>query len=709
MNKEEVKKRIEKLREEIDFHRYNYHVLDKETLDPFVLDNLKAELFKLENEYPDLITPDSPTQRVSGEVSEKFEKLYHSIPMISLFDSFSEEDMRDWEERNSNYLKRIYKPEYYCELKLDGLAVNLRYEKSYLISGATRGDGKVGENITTNIKTINSIPLKLRIPKEADLKNIGFKDEEIDKVFNIINNGVVEIRGESIISKKTFAQINLKNKENNKALLANPRNAVAGSLRQLDSKITASRNLEFYAYDIILSLNGKVLERGEVIKERELADKLSGLLGFKILSDNCLCSDLNNVFSFYKKIEKKRDKLKMEIDGVVVKVNDLKMWNVLGVVGKAPRYMMAYKFSAEKAATILEDVIWQVGRTGALTPIAVLRPVKVGGTTISRSTLHNLDEIRRLGVKKGDTVVVERSGDVIPKIVNVLKDLRGGKEIDIQIPDTCPICMGKIQRSDDEVALRCLNRNCFAVNLRKISHFVSKSALDFDGLGPKLIEQFVLNGLIKDAADLYSLKKEDLLSLERFAEKKADNILSLIKRKKEVGLSRFLYALGIRHVGQETAEMLADMYARNNSKNNISITSVVKYFQSLDKEEYEKIEDIGPKVSESILDYFNFFLNQQFLEKLEKNGLKLIINNTSLNNQTSKILGKTFVLTGSLKSLTRGQAKDKIKTLGGKVKDSVVNDLDYLVLGEDPGSKYEKAKKLGIKILSETEFLDLIK
>ena len=290
MNKQEAKKRIEKLREEIDFHRYNYHVLDKETIDPFVLDNLKGELFKLENEYPDLITPDSPTQRVSGEVSEKFEKIYHSMPMISLFDSFSEEDMRDWEERNSNYLKRIYRPKYYCELKLDGLAVNIRYEKGYLISGATRGDGKVGENITSNIKTINSIPLKIRIPSKEELKKIGLDNKEIIDILKIIQEGVVEIRGEAIISKKTFEEINLKNKEKGKALLANPRNAVAGSLRQLDSKITASRNLEFYAYDIILSENDNVLERGELIKKREIADKLSGFLGFKTLSENCLCS-----------------------------------------------------------------------------------------------------------------------------------------------------------------------------------------------------------------------------------------------------------------------------------------------------------------------------------------------------------------------------------------------------------------------------------
>ncbi|MDA3802587.1 MAG: NAD-dependent DNA ligase LigA [Patescibacteria group bacterium] len=604
MNKTEGKKRIDKLRQEIDFHRYNYHVLDKETMDPFILDNLKSELFKLENDYPDLITPDSPTQRVSGEVSEKFQKSTHSIPMISLFDAFSEIDMYDWQERNSNYLKRDFKPNYYCELKLDGLALNLRFEKGVLMLGATRGNGKVGENITTNIKTINSIPLKLRIPKSQELKDIGLKSDEIEELFYLIEEGIIEVRGEVVMSKKTFNEINLRNRQNDKAELANPRNAVAGSLRQLDSKVTASRNLDFYAYDIILSTDNRILERGEVIRKRDVADKLAGILGFRILKDNNVCKNLEDVFKFYSKVEEKRDNLPMEIDGVVVKVNDLKMWNVLGIVGKAPRYMMAYKFSAEKAATKLHDVIWQVGRTGALTPIAVLEPVKVGGTTISRSTLHNLDEIKRLGVKKGDTVIVERSGDVIPKIVEVLKDLRLGEEKEIKTPNTCPMCSGRVEKTGDEVAIRCLNKDCFAVNLRSISHFVSKSALDFDGLGPKLIEQFIENGLIKDASDLYSIKKEDLLSLERFGEKKADNILELIRKKEEASLSSIIYALGVRHVGQETADLLAKLFKENNHKNNYKITDISDYFSKLDEEELEEIEDIGPKVSSSIKEYF---------------------------------------------------------------------------------------------------------
>lgn len=710
MNKTEAKQRIEKLKQEIDFHRYNYHVLDKETMDPFVLDNLKNELFKLENDYPDLISPDSPTQRVSGEVSEKFKKSIHSIPMISLFDAFSEIDMTDWQGRNSNYLKRSYEPNYYCELKLDGLALNLRYEKGLLVLGATRGNGKVGENITTNARTINSVPLRLRVPKKKDLKELNLSDKEIDNIYELIENGVIEVRGETIMSRKVFNNINLKNKEKGKALLANPRNAVAGSLRQLNSQITASRSLDFYAYDIIFSKNNKVLERGEFIEKRETLDRLAGQLGFRVLKENCVCENLNEVFNFYKNVEKNRDSLPMQIDGVVVKVNDLKMWNVLGVVGKAPRYMMAYKFSSEKAATKLLDVIWQVGRTGALTPIACLEPVKVGGTTISRSTLHNLDEIKRLGLKKGDTVIVERSGDVIPKIIKVLKELRSGDEKSIKTPSVCPMCKGRVEKTKDEVAIRCLNKDCFAVRLRSISHFVSKSALDFDGLGPKLIEQFLENALIKDAADLYTIKKTELLSLERFAEKKADNIIELIARKKEAELARFIYALGIRHVGAETAEVLADLFQKNIKKENYIISDIGKYFLEIEAEYLEEIEDVGPKVSESIINYFQDEANILYLQKLQDNGLSIKKDNSHLEvDINNNIYKKKFVLTGSLDSLTRGQAKDKIKVLGGKVKDSISSDVDYVVTGSDPGSKLEKAKKIGIKILSEDDFLKLLK
>ena len=506
MNKIEAKKRIEKLVKEIDIHRYNYHVLDRETLSPAALDALKNELFKLENEYPEFINPNSPTQRVSGEVLAKFQKSIHSLPMISLFDAFSEEDMRSWQERNENYLKKKLTPEYYCELKLDGLALNIRYEKLMFSLAATRGDGKTGENVSANARAIESMPLNLRKPSSEELAQIGFKGTDLKRIKDIIENGVVEIRGEAIMTKKVLAELNKKYEKLGKAILANARNGVAGSIRQLDSRISAERKLDFYAYDLIISESGKVLPRGSVISTREQADSLAQLLGFKTLKENSRVSGLDGVFNFYQQVEKRREGLDFDIDGVVVKFNDLKMWNELGIVGKAPRYMMAYKFSAEQATTKIIDIIWQVGRTGALTPTAVLEPVKVGGAVISRSTLHNFDEIKRLDIMLGDTVVIERSGDVIPKVIEVLKGLRDGSEKKIKAPSICPICDGKIERVGDEVAYRCLNKNCYAVNLRKISHFVSKGAVDMEGLGPKVIEQFLNNGLIRDAADLYSLE-----------------------------------------------------------------------------------------------------------------------------------------------------------------------------------------------------------
>ena len=403
MIKAEAKKRIEKLTKEIDFHRYNYHVLDKETLAPAALDNLKAELFRLENEFPEFIFPSSPTQRVAGAVSGKFKKTIHSLPMISLFDAFSQNDILAWQERNENYLKKTLKPIYYCELKLDGLAINIKYEKGLFILAGTRGDGKVGENVSSNVKVIASVPLNLRRPEISELKALGLSEIEIKNFLELLEKGIIEVRGEAIMTKKVFVELNKRYQAEGKTLLANTRNAVAGSIRQLDSRISAERKLDFYAYDIIFSSgkdsDSKVLSRGELIKTRGAADKLASLLGFKSLKYNTLCQGLEDVFSFYKEIEKKREALAFEIDGVVVKFDDLKMWEILGVVGKAPRYMMAYKFSAEQATTRIKNIIWQVGRTGALTPTAVLEPVRVAGALISRSTLHNFDEIQRLDLR----------------------------------------------------------------------------------------------------------------------------------------------------------------------------------------------------------------------------------------------------------------------------------------------------------------------
>lgn len=704
-----AEKRIEKLKKEIDFHRYNYHVLDKETLSPAALDDLKAELFRLENEFPKLITPDSPTQRVAGEVSEKFKKTNHSLPMISLFDAFSESDMLAWQERNENYLKRKLANSYYCELKLDGLAINIRYEKGLFNLAATRGDGKVGENVSVNVRAISSVPLSLRVPDKDELLKIGLKEAEADNLLKIIKEGQIELRGEAIMTKKVFTELNKKYAQNGKALLANTRNGVAGSIRQLDPRISAERKIDFYAYDLILSdLKGDILPRGEIVKSREMADKLAALIGFKTLKYNQLALDLKEVFSFYKNIEKKRDSLPFEIDGVVVKFDDLKMWDVLGIVGKAPRYMMAYKFSAEQATTKILDIVWQVGRTGALTPTAVLEPVRVGGALISRSTLHNFDEIKRLDLMIGDTIVIERSGDVIPKVIKVLKNLRSGEEKNIKAPKICPICEGEIEKIGDEVAYRCLNKKCYAVNLRKIIHFVSKNAVDMEGLGPKVIEQFLEIGLIKDPADLYVLKKPDLLSLERFAEKKADNILKVIEERKKIDLARFIFALGIRHVGEETAEMLAGKIFEKNKE--VSISKIIEYFKNLDEEALANFPDVGPVVSRSLSDYFKDEHNLEYLHKLESRGLE-ILSEKKLDSAKLKhpLFGKNFILTGSLSSLTRGEAKDRIKAVGARVKDSISKEIDFLVVGEEPGSKLEKAKKLGLKIINEKEFLDLLK
>jgi len=701
MTKNEVKIRLAKLRQEIDQQRYNYHVLDRETMFPAVLDSLKNELFQLENQYPDLITPDSPSQRVAGQALDKFKKATHSQPMVSLFDAFSEEDMLAWEERNQNYLKQKFKTDYYCELKLDGLAINLKYEQGLLKQAATRGDGRIGEEVTSNVKTINSVPLKLRPPSEGELNKIGFSDREIKIIFNLLEKGVLEIRGEAIMTKKVLVELNKKYQREQRPLLANTRNGVAGSIRQLDSRITAERKLDFYAYDLLLNNHS----RGEIVGHKDQLDALLALLGLKVLKQNRLCSDLSQVFSFYHDVEKKRQSLPFEIDGVVVKVNDLSQWPILGIVGKAPRYMMAYKFSAEQATTKVREVIWQVGRTGVLTPTAILEPVRVGGATISRSTLHNFDEIKRLDLKINDTVIIERSGDVIPKVIQVIKNLRTGQEKTIQPPTACPRCGDRVIRVSDEVAFRCQNKKCYAVNLRQIIHFVSKGAADLEGLGPKLIEQFLTEGLIKNVADLYGLKKEDLLSLERFAEKKADNVLAIINQRRQLDLARFIYALGIRHVGEETAQLLAQTLKF--SSRTVRIEELIKIMQQWRLVDLEKLADVGPIVAQSIYDFWQQSSNLKLLQQFAQQGIVLI--NNSIQRSTSRLTGQTFVLTGSLASLTRQAAKDKIKTLGGRTKDTVSQEVDWVVIGDDPGSKADRARKLGLKIITESEFLNLLK
>lgn len=745
MTLDQAKNRLEKLKAEINLHRYNYHVLDLESISPAALDSLKNELFKLENEFPELISPDSPTQRVGGKPLAKFKKSVHSRPMISLFDAFSVGDMLDWEERNRRYLDsdslrpKLFsaarefvvrqETDYFCELKLDGLATNINFRAGLLEKAATRGDGKVGEDVTQNVRTIASIPLSLRQVSLEELEKNNFSKSEAKLILALAVQGDLEFRGESIMTKKVFASLNEKYEKSGKAPLANTRNGVAGSLRQLDPKISAERRLDFFVYDFLipeteknidiftyfdLSINDlRSADRGGIIKTREQANQLAALFGFKTLKQNRVCRNLKEVFKFFEEVAARREKLPFEIDGVVVKFNVMQFWETLGIVGKAPRYMMAYKFPAIQATTKIEQVVWQVGRTGVLTPTAMLSPVAVAGVTISRATLHNWDEIKRLGLMVGDTVVIERAGDVIPKVTEVLVNLRSGEEKEIRSPRVCPRCGGQITREEGEVALRCLNEQCYAVNLRRLIHFVSKDSAGLDGLGRKIVEQFFTEGLIKDAADLFLLHESDLLSLPRFAEKKAENIIATINEHRILPLNRFIFALGIRHVGEESAAALAKLFAREKkivSGMNFSITEAREFFAGLKEEDWQMIEDIGPKVSESLHAFWHSHHNEKLLNKFEQAGLSLTLDATVLaaESEFAPLKNKTFVLTGSLVGLTRDEAKDKIKAQGGKISSSVSRKTDFVVVGEAPGEKYEQAKELGVKILDEAELLKLL-
>ncbi len=685
MDKAEAKKRIAKLKAELDHHRYLYHVLDKPEISDAAWDSLKNELAGLEAQFPGLVTPDSPTQRVGGKPLDKFVKVAHSSPMMSLFDAFSEEDVRDWEKR----IRKITpgaKFDYYCELKMDGLAIALRYERGSLVLGATRGDGRTGEDVTQNIRTITSIPLSLRRPGEKELKKAGItKPGEIREIERALTEGTIEVRGEAVMTKKVLSELNVKYKKEGRPPLANPRNGAAGSIRQLDSRLTAERRLDFYVYSLTTGLG---LERHE--QEHTLAR----LLGFKVLRWNKYCRNLDEAIRFHHDCERRRDEFPFECDGVVIKINDLSLWPRLGFVGKGPRFIMAYKFAGLEAATKLEKVVWQAGRTGILTPTAVLAPVGVGGVTVSHATLHNMDEIRRLGLKTGDTVIIERSGDVIPKVTAVMVKLRDGSEKTIKAPEKCPNCGHRVARVPGEVAYRCPNKNCYAVNLRRLCHWASKGALDIDGLGPKIIEQLAREGLVRDVADFYTLTPGDLKPLERFAEKSADNLVKAIDASRRPELPRFLVALGIRHIGEESAIVLASRFG--------SLEKIKKAA----KEDFDSIPDFGDIMAKSVYEWFRDARNLKLLERLGKNGVKPRQQTT--DNRRQILSGKTFVLTGALSGLTRDEAKRKIRELGGDVSSSVSKNTDYVVAGADPGSKYDKAKKLGVKIIDEREFLKLI-
>ena len=658
MTKQQAQQRIKKLRKTINRHRYLYHVLDKQEISDAALDSLKKELFDLEKQFPELITLDSPTQRIEGQPLEKFKKVKHPKPMLSFNDAFSEKDMEDWVSRISKLLtkKEVSEIDFFCELKIDGLAIELIYENEILRTGSTRGDGVIGEDITQNLKTIEAIPLhigKFKIPS------------------------LVVVRGEVFISKKEFERF--------KTTYANPRNLAAGSVRQLDPKITASRNLDSFIYDLIM----------EEVDTHEQKHKILKELGFKTNSYNKYCKDLSEVFKLYEDIRKIREKIPYEIDGLVVIVNSNRIFEKLGVVGKAPKGAIAFKFPGRQATTIIEDIKVQIGRTGALTPVAYLKPVQVGGVMISRATLHNEDEIKRLGVKIKDTVIVARAGDVIPDIIKVLTDLRTGREKEFKMPKRCPVCGSKVKRPKDETLTRCLNPNCFAQRKKYFYHFVSKAVFDIEGLGKKIVDQLMEENLVSDPADLFELKQGDLLPLERFAEKSAENIIKAIQNKKEITLPRFIFALGIRNVGEETALDLAEHLGK------------LEKLQKANLQELENIQDVGPIVAKSIYSWFREKRNIRYLEKFKDVGVR--IKNYELGIRNKKLDGKSFVLTGGLETMTRDEAKDKIRRLGGDISESVSRQTDYVIVGLEPGSKYDKAKKLGIKTIDEKEFLKIIK
>jgi DNA ligase (NAD+) len=626
--------------------------------------------------------------------------------MLSLNDVFSEEELFDWENRIKKLLGGGAELDYFCEVKFDGLAVSLIYENGEFVKGATRGDGFVGEDITENLKTIKSIPLSLT------RRGAGGEVNSIPKY--------LEVRGEALMSKKTLQKLNKINEKERNTLFANTRNAAAGSLRQLDPKLAAERDLDFYAYDIAEIA-------GQDLTTHSDKHKLLKNLGFNVDTNDALCKNLNEVINFIKKFEKIRDDFPYGTDGVVISVDDLKLQEILGVVGKAPRYMAAYKYPAEKATTIVKDVKINVGRTGVLTPLAIFEPTLVAGSTVSKATLHNMDQIDRLDLRIGDTVVIEKAGDVIPKVVEVLVNMRTGKEKKVKMPDTCPVCDAKVEKKQSpekknssrllqpsagtpparagfreknsssvpfSVAYYCTNKKCPAKNERYLEHFVS--VFEIYELGPKILRRFKDEGLITDAADIFALQKEDIATLERFGEKSAENIISEIENKKRIPLSKFLWALGILHVGEETARDLSIHFG--------TLENLISSTKS-DVSEVDSIENIGPAVSKSLINFFQDKNNLNFIKKLEKNG---VVIEKMEKKKAGKFTGLNFVLTGTLSTMSREIAKEKILALGGKVSGSVSKNTSYVVAGEESGSKLTKAEKLGVKVLTEQEFLNML-
>lgn len=669
MDKAKAKERIEKLRKLIDTYRYEYHVLNKSVISDDALDSLKKELADLENEHPDLVTEDSPTQRVAGKALKGFKKVTHPGRMLSLTDSFSEEDFRDWKERLDGALGRPYQGGFYCDLKMDGLAVELTYTNGLLETASTRGDGQVGEDVTQNVRTVEAVPLKLRGEKRPR---------------------TLIVRGEAYLTKKEFKRINREAQKSGKKVHANPRNLAAGTIRQLNPKLVAERRLSFFAYGTV-STEGEYGDGFETHAEEYEALREWGI---PTNPNGKVAKGIAEVLAFHNKWFKRRDAEDYEFDGIVVSVNDNSTYRKAGVVGKAPRGAVAFKFEARQAQTIVEDIQVQVGRTGVLTPVAHLKPVHIGGTTVTRATLHNLDEIRRLGVKIGDTVIVGRAGDVIPDVIKVLKELRPKNTKEFRMPRACPVCHEPVTKETGRVAYRCVNKDCPARRRQDIYHFASRQALDIDGVGPKIIDQLMDAGLVQDAADLFALNVDDLLNLDRFAETSSKNVINAIHERNTVPLHRFIYALGIPNVGEETARTLAEHF------------HTFERLKGATPDELEDLPDIGAVVADSIVDWFAKPYHRDLLKKFEHVGLHV----TAEREHHGKLSGKTLVVTGTLQSLGRDEAKEAIRQAGGKVSGSVSAETDLVVVGENPGgTKFNAAKKLGIKMIDEQALLKILK
>jgi DNA ligase (NAD+) len=668
---EKTRKKIQELRERINYHNYRYYVLDSPEVSDAEYDRLFDELVELEKKYPELITPDSPTQRVGAPPLTEFKTVKHSLPMLSLNKATTEEELSDFHRRvlELSGLPES-KIEYTAEPKFDGLAIELVYEEGVLKLGSTRGDGYVGEDVTLNLKTIKTIPMKLFSKKAATPK-------------------LLEVRGEVIMTKSELEKLNKEREKNGEPLFANPRNAAAGSVRQLDSKITASRHLTSFVYG-----TGRV-EGKKLSAQYETIQFLKDL-GFHLSQDMKLCKKLDEVKGYYQKILSLRNGLDYELDGIVIKVNDFKLQEKLGELSRSPRWAVAWKFPPQQETTKIKDILVNVGRTGALTPVAILEPVRVGGVEISRATLHNEDEINKKDVRIGDTVLVQRAGDVIPEVVMVIKNKRTGKERKFVFPDRCPVCGSKVERPSGEAVHRCTGIACPAQLKERISHFASKGGMDMEGLGYKFIEQMVDLGMVKDPADLYYLTQQNLLGkMERMGPKLAQNLIDAIEKSKNADLPHLIFALGIRNVGEHMASVLAREFK---SLDNIAKQSI---------EDLTSVFEIGPVVGESIYNFFHDEKNQKVLEKLKKAGVKFP--EIKVKTSVAPLTDKAFVLTGGLDSFTRDEAKKIIEDMGGRVSASVSKKTDFVVVGKDPGSKLTDAQRLGVKILDEAGFKKLIR